>query len=260
MVDDVAASSGAQFVLERMPPSSASTAATRLRSTGKLAAAPDEKLALAASILARSPTSFPLRERFVLDWLCGALRAKSGTPPPRADARYWRLFDALLPAVDGAVRSSLGQSSRRILQSATAALEADASPELPPIVVRVVSALLCDHAECFRPGSDLIAEYVAALAGAASGAGAGAASAAELLDALPPAVDALLDVHADGGARRMLLLVASRLLAPLLTLRGACADVGDDAALSGPARACSARVWAALARVLSSRSTCRSRG
>ena len=216
----------------------ASTAATRLRSTGKSAATPDEKLALAASILARSPTSFPLRERFVLDWLCGALRAKSGTPPPRADARYWRLFDALLPAVDGAVRSSLGQSSRLILQSAAAALEADASPELPPIVVRVVSALLCDHAECFRPGSDLIAEYVAALAGAAAGAlERGAASAAELLDALPPAVDALLDMHADGGARRMLLLVASRLLAPLLTLRGACADVGDDAA-SGAARAC----------------------
>ena len=48
----------------------------------------------------------------------------------------------------------------------------------------------------------------------------------------------------------MLLLVVSRLLAPLLTLRAACADVGDDAALSGAARACSARVWAALARVL----------
>ena len=54
----------------------------------------------------------------------------------------------------------------------------------------------------------------------------------------------------DAAARRV------ELLAPLLTLRAACADVGDDAALSGAAR-CSARVWAALP-ASSWKSTCRS--
>ena len=72
MVDDVDASSA-----RRHPPPL----------HRQVAAAADEKLALAASILARSPTSFPLRERFVLDWLCGALRAKSGTRRRRAPTR-----------------------------------------------------------------------------------------------------------------------------------------------------------------------------
>ena len=55
------------------------------------------KLQLANALLDAGPSSlFPHRLRFLLDWLCGGLKAHGSDSPPCVDARYWRLLLALL--------------------------------------------------------------------------------------------------------------------------------------------------------------------
>ena len=103
-----------------------------LRSTGT---ARDAKLRLARCLLEAGPGSlFPLRLRFLLDWLCTALKARGSEFPPCLDARYWRLLLELLcaeplsvdaaAALAGSLREGLAQCNRLLLKAAAVVWEA----------------------------------------------------------------------------------------------------------------------------------------
>ena len=277
-------------------PMRALDSARALRSTGAQAASTEEKLTLATELLEGGEHCiFPDRHRFVLDWLCGAFKAKGSGPaaqPPRADARFWRLLQALLHAAAGqpppslpeppplsappalnlpaGLRARLAQSSRLVLQSAAAALahesgEPAGDAELWRAVRAVVGELLVRQASWFQPGSGAVAEFVASTArrGAAAidalsphdtGAGANAAPPLELLRCAELGISSALGLQAQLVPRKMLQLVASSLLEPLLELRAACAACAERAEPSLAHSAPSARealreVCAGLERV-----------
>ena len=176
--------------------SSTEQVARAIRSTGAGAVPVEEKLRLAALVLdAPEDSCFANRHRFVLDWLCGLLKAKStsGAASPREDVRFWRLLDTLLhlstgsscaPEDDGAppqqqlapllpgMRTRLSQSDRVLLQAAADAIasatagDATAGAALCGRVRRVMRQML--HESWFRPGAEATIEYAASLCSSAA--------------------------------------------------------------------------------------------
>ena len=137
------------------------------------------KLQLANALLDAGPSSlFPHRLRFLLDWLCGGLKAHGSDSPPCVDARYWRLLLALLSPdgsslsgdeqglaaalLPGSLREGLNQCNRLLLKAAAAAWDAvvrEGDVELAALVRQVMRRLLLQCAAEVRPGLEAVSEY-----------------------------------------------------------------------------------------------------
>ena len=139
----------------------------------------EAKLQLANALLDAGPGSlFPHRLRFLLDWLCGGLKAQGSDSPPCVDARYWRLLLALLSPdgsslsgdeqglpvalLPGSLREGLNQCNRLLLKAAAAAWDAvvrEGDVELSALVRQVMCRLLLQCAAEVRPGLEAVTEY-----------------------------------------------------------------------------------------------------
>ena len=139
----------------------------------------EAKLQLANALLDAGPGSlFPHRLRFLLDWLCGGLKAQGSDSPPCVDARYWRLLLALLSPegsslsgdeqglsvalLPGSLREGLNQCNRLLLKAAAAAWDAvvrEGDVELSALVRQVMRRLLLQCAAEVRPGLEAVTEY-----------------------------------------------------------------------------------------------------